>query len=308
MNRILVIRGGAIGDFILTLPALKLLRDNFPAARIEILGHNRIVVLAENRFYADATRSIDRAPLARFFTCNSDLPADLVEYFARFDLILSYVFDPDGLFAGNLKRAGVTRLLTGSPKITGREHAARQLAQPLEVMGFHLDNAAAFIYPNEADRIAAREFLGGTEARVVAIHPGSGSAAKNWPLESWINLGDHLLSLENSRVTLVVVGGEADETQISRLRSIWKGQPVRFAIDLPLTQLAALLQDAVFVGHDSGISHLAAAAGAHCILLFGPTDPAVWAPKNPAVAILRAPGGNLRELSLETVRDALQPR
>ena len=54
----------------------------------------------------------------------------------------------------------------------------------------------------------------------------------------------------------------------------------RFARNLPLPQLAALLEHSIFVGHDSGISHLAAAVGANCILLFGPTNPDIWAPKN----------------------------
>jgi ADP-heptose:LPS heptosyltransferase len=53
-QRILVIRGGAIGDFILTLPALKALRNTYPDAHIEILGYKHIAVLAENRFYAQA--------------------------------------------------------------------------------------------------------------------------------------------------------------------------------------------------------------------------------------------------------------
>ncbi|MEY2499591.1 MAG: heptosyltransferase, partial [Verrucomicrobiota bacterium] len=66
MNRILVIRGGAIGDFILTLPAIKLLRDGFPSAHLEILGYQHIIVLAEKRFYADAIRSIEHRALAGF--------------------------------------------------------------------------------------------------------------------------------------------------------------------------------------------------------------------------------------------------
>ena len=68
MNRILVIRGGAIGDFLLTLPALKLLRDEFPSAHLEILGYKHIIALVENRGYADSVRSIDYAPLASFFS------------------------------------------------------------------------------------------------------------------------------------------------------------------------------------------------------------------------------------------------
>jgi len=62
MNRILMIRGGAIGDFILTLPALKALREARLRAHIEILGYKHIAVLAENRFYAQAVRSIEYGP------------------------------------------------------------------------------------------------------------------------------------------------------------------------------------------------------------------------------------------------------
>src|SRR6185503_7201136 len=83
-GRILVIRGGAIGDFILTLPAIKLLRESLPEAHLEILGHKEIIELARNRYYANATRSIDDAPLSRFFVPNSELASDLVEYFASF--------------------------------------------------------------------------------------------------------------------------------------------------------------------------------------------------------------------------------
>ncbi len=81
MNRVLVIRGGAIGDFILTLPALKALRDARPNAHIEILGYRHIAALAENRFYAQAVRSIEYGPLSSFFAKNSELPAELANYF-----------------------------------------------------------------------------------------------------------------------------------------------------------------------------------------------------------------------------------
>src|SRR5215475_10048895 len=128
MSRILVIRGGAIGDFILTLPALKALRDAQPAAHIEILGYKHIAVLAENRFYAQAVRSIEYGPLARFFARNLELPADLADYFASFDLIVSYLYDPDGIFKINLRRCGAENLIWGAARIVENGgHAARQL-------------------------------------------------------------------------------------------------------------------------------------------------------------------------------------
>src|SRR4029079_16057397 len=128
MNRILVIRGGAIGDFILTLPALKALGDAHPHARIEILGYKHIAALAENRFYAQAVRSIEYGPLSSFFARNSELPAELANYFASFDLIISYLYDPDQIFETNLRRCGAENLICGPPKIVENAgHAAQQL-------------------------------------------------------------------------------------------------------------------------------------------------------------------------------------
>jgi heptosyltransferase III len=319
VQRILVIRGGAIGDFILTLPALKLLRENFKNAHIEILGYKQVVALADNRYYANATRSIDYGPLSRFFARGSELPGDLIEYFSSFDLIVSYLFDPDEIFADNLKRCGAGLLIAISPKFSNREHAAQQLAKPLRQLGLPAADCAAILFPNETDRTAASHFLGDTTLPVVAIHPGSGSEKKNWPIENWIALGHYLLGQQASRSgglpaaesvnrrlekrrSLVVVSGEPDENRTTQLQAHWENEPaVRFATNLPLPHLAAILENAIFVGHDSGVSHLAAAAGANCILLFGPTDPAIWAPANENAKVLRAPEGDLAKLPLEMV-------
>ena len=124
-----MIRGGAIGDFILTLPALQALRDAYPEARIEILGYKHIAALAENRFYADAVRSIEYGPLSSFFAKDSELPPELRDYFARFDLILSYLYDPDRIFENNLRRCGARKIVRGPAKIDNHSHAARQLRQ-----------------------------------------------------------------------------------------------------------------------------------------------------------------------------------
>ena len=305
MNRILVIRGGAIGDFLLTLPALKLLRDAFPSAHLEILGYKHIIALAENRGYADSVRSIDYAPLASFFSRDGELPAELAKYFRSFQQIISYLFDPDEIFADNLKRCGVKNLIKASPQINDEEHAARQLAHPLEQLGLFLEDPAAVLYPNKEDRMFAKKFLEGSARPLLALHPGSGGKRKNWALENWRELGDWLVdSMQPS--TLLVVIGEADESRARQLRGWWAERPVCYAQNLPLPQVAALLEQcAVFIGHDSGISHLAAAVGTPSLLLFGPTDPEIWAPANEAVKTIRAPKNDLQQLSVATVRDAI---
>ena len=304
-ERILVIRSGAIGDFILTLPALKALRETRPDAHIEILGYKHIAALAENRFYAQTVRSIEYRPLARFFADKSELPAELADYFASFDLIISYLYDPDGIFEANLRRCGVQTLICGPARIVeNTDHAARQLARAIEELGINVVDLAERIFPSAEDRDFASEFLGSMPQPVIAIHPGSGSQAKNWPVENWISLFS-LRSRFSDLERLVVISGEADEAQTGQLEREWKNRNVRFARNLPLPSLAAVLARSTFIGHDSGISHLAAAAGANCILLFGPTNPDVWAPRNDNVQILRAASGKLDDLRIETVQAAL---
>ena len=305
MNRILVIRGGAIGDFILTLPALKALRDARPKAHMEILGYKHIAVLAENRSYAQAVHSIEYGRLARFFARNSELPAELADYFAGFDLIVSYLYDPDQIFETNLRRCGVQNLICGPSRIPETAgHAARQLARPIEKLGIEVVDLAERIFPSLEDRNFARDFLASAPQPIVAIHPGSGSHEKNWPVENWIALFSPSSRFANFE-RLVVVSGEADEDRIRQLEREWKNRDVRFARNLPLPHLAAVLERSIFIGHDSGISHLAAAAGANCVLLFGPTNPDVWAPRNDNVRVLRPSSGRLGDLRTETVHAAL---
>jgi ADP-heptose:LPS heptosyltransferase len=305
MNRILVIRGGAIGDFILTLPMLKALREGFPYAHIEILGYKHIAVLAENRFYAQAIRSIEYGALAIFFAKNSKLPAELANHFASFDLIISYLYDPDGIFKNNLRRCGVENLIRGPAKVDDREHAAHQLARPLEELGLRPRDFAPKIYHSTESRKFAEDFLRGMPRPILAIHPGSGGETKNWPIENWIEFGNDMLGPDELCGSLVIVSGEADESKRGLLESKWKDRDVRFAKALPLPHLAAVLEDSIFVGHDSGISHLAAAAGATCILLFGPSDPDIWAPMNENVEVIRGVSGKLSDIGIIEVKAAV---
>lgn len=299
-GRILVIRGGAIGDFLLTLPAIGLLREAFPAAEIEILGYRHIVEIAVGRHYANAARSVESGSLAGFFNPKSELNAELSAYFAGFNQVVSYLFDPDEFFGGNLRRAGVKNLLVGSPKILDHAHAAVQLAAPLEQLALFLDDPAARIFPSAADREAAQAWLA-DDRRPVALHPGSGGARKIWPLARWLELAESFL---HAALPLLIVGGESDGPQLAAFRERFaENDAVGFLERLPLPTLGAVFAGSrLFVGHDSGISHLAAAAGAPSVLLFGPTDPVVWAPANRDVRVMASPTGDMRDIPLDSVR------
>ena len=280
------------------MPAIKLLRDRFPTAHLEILGVPHIIALADKRFYADAVRSLDSAPFARFFAANSELPRDLADYFANFDLVLSYLYDPDGIFEANVRRCSAATFIAGPSKLNNSEHAAFQLARPLQALDLRLETPAARIFPNNEDRAAARHF-----SPTIVLHPGSGSETKNWPIENWIKLGDALIAEGRE---LLTVAGEADTVRADKLKSAWTGKAVRFAENLPLPHLAALLEATTFIGHDSGISHIAAAVNARCLLLFGSTDPAVWAPAGDNVTVARALKGQMELLNVDEVYELMR--
>ena len=73
----LFIRGGAVGDFILTLPAMQLVRDSLPEIEIEVLGYDSISQLATASGIAVETRSIEYGPLAHFFIPGGELDEEL---------------------------------------------------------------------------------------------------------------------------------------------------------------------------------------------------------------------------------------
>lgn len=299
-GRILIIRGGAIGDFILTLPAIRLMRENFPDCHLEILGYRHIAALAEGRYYADATRSIEYGPLAGFFNPKSELDPELTAYFAGFQQVISYIYDPDGLFGSCLRKAGVRNLIAASPRLTDDTHAAKQLAAPLEQLALWLDDPAARFFPSASDLSEADRRLAGLDAPLVALHPGSGGDRKNWPLEKWQSLL-RTLAQRHPSAALLIVGGESDTARLQALKS-HPGPGLHFLENVPLPVLGAIFSRCrMFIGHDSGISHLAASAGVPALLLFGPTDPDVWAPANPGVAVLRAPEGDLSRLEVDDV-------
>ncbi len=305
--RILIIRGGAIGDFILTLPAIRLVREAFPGAHLEIIGYRHIVALADGRYYADATRSIEYGPMAGFFARRGTLAEEMVEYFASFNQVISFLFDPDGIFEANVRRAGVKNYLPAFVRLDDSQHAAFQLAHPLQSLALYLEDGAPIIHLTSEDRAWAGDFLGGDERPIVAIHPGSGSVRKNWPIEKWTDLLERLLSQQPDHQFLLV-GGEADRDVIGRL-SVVAPKRVRVAEDLALPRLAAVLaRSSLYLGHDTGISHLAAAVNVPSVLLFGPTDPAIWAPRNSGVRTISAPDENLDQLTVDEVIAAVAAR
>lgn len=296
-GKILVIRGGAIGDFILTLPAIAALRRQFPDAHLEVLGYPHIVQLAVAGRLVDKVQSIEAGPLAGFFARNGTLNSELVEYFSSFNLIVSYLFDPDEIFKTNVARCTKAQFIVGPhrPKETEAVHATNIFLKPLEGL--------AIFDADPLPRLAINSQFSST-LNPIALHPGSGSETKNWPEAKWADLLQHLLTKTTSNILLI--GGEAEGERLQRLAAALSPTRVQVAQSLPLTELAQLLQGcAAFVGHDSGISHLAAALGIPVIVLWGNTIEQIWRPPHERVTIVRSVGG-LHSITASQVLESLR--
>jgi len=300
---ILVIRGGALGDFILTLPAIGALRRAFPESRLEILGYPRIAGLVAGRFYAEAVRSIEYGPMAGFFARNGTLDPALSEYFSSFGQVVSYLFDPDGIFEANLRRSGVKNFLSAYRRPeAGGGHAAEVWSEALAALAVWPEDFSARLQVTDEDVAAAGRSVRSLEGREYwGIHPGSGGARKNWALERWREV---VLGLREMRgdIGFAVTVGEAELEHFDRIESAFEGAPVVWLRDEDLPTIAAVFRGARgFIGNDSGITHLAAASGVATTVLFGPTDPGVWAPRGDHVRVVRSVDGTMEGVATEAV-------
>ena len=303
--RFLVLRGGAIGDFIATLPVLQALRTQWPAATIEIWGYPHIADLAVAAGLAQAVVSLDRAEMARFFVPEPSFTDAQVAAVQSFDLIFNYLHDPVGQVRSNLLLAGAKQVLSGSP-IIKRGPAVPFLLEPLQALAiYESDGTPALDFP-AALRARGRARLQalGLRGRPMVVHPGSGSPTKNWPAERFVEI---MRRLQAAGRETVAVLGEADVAEAAVLARELPKMPV--LAGLTLTELAATLAECgAFLGNDSGIAHLAAAVGLPTTAIFGPSDADVWAPRGRGgVTVLRAPEKELERLTVAAVWAALAP-
>lgn len=330
MKRLLIIRSGALGDLILTLPVLAALKKRYEGLSIDMMGHPGRLSLLKQCGYVDKVLSIDSRDYTPLFapggtpartaggasTGAADGSAGAADGSAgaaggsawaaggsaddptirnlrSYDAILSYLPDPDGVFAGNLRRFVSGPEQTGLTVLTGRSrpadgrriHMTRVLMDAVKPLG--ADAIADLPAMPSTLRGAAddiRKMNLPSDSALVAIHPGSGGLAKCWPAERYAALIERLA--DRGYKPVVTLGPADDKVR----RRILPRIPVRDVLvveDRPLVDVAALYARCrAMIGNDSGMTHLAAATGAPVIGLFGPTDPAVWGPRGKQVRLL----------------------
>ena len=291
---ILALHPGALGDIILSLPALRLLREKFAGARLTLAGNlDHLAIVPAS--CADRKISLSSLPLQRLFGA-PPVPREDVNFWMSFDRIVSWTGSEDPRFAANLGMIHPNALIASwKPCASDKRHVSRIFADTLIPWVSYSDQLnCVTISPDPGEVAPALTWLRNRgwspETPMIALQPGAGSASKRWALRHFADTAERLLERRVGKI--LIIEGPAEPRLGSGLAETLPAQDTLVAASLPLGHLAAILSMCrAYVGNDSGISHLAAAVGIPCVVIFGPTSDVHWAPLGPNLAVLRNTSG-----------------
>jgi len=293
---------GALGDVLLAVPALRGLRADAPDNELVLAAQPRIAALLASLGVVDRDVAFDALGLESLFTETDDV-SERVRGLLAGARVVSWFGAGDATFARRLRALVPDAVIAPSAPA----HEA--------VVWRHLVNSAgASLGPGDAlrDPIAApatmldagRRALAAAgwkgERRLVMIHPGAGGTTKRWPPARFAAIAERLV--HDRGVDVVVHAGPADADAVVALRSAL-GVPAHVLVDAPLATLAgALGHVALWIGNDSGVTHLAASLGVPTVVLFvaGNVRWMPWAGQVRALVVGADPG----DAELDTVGDA----
>ncbi len=291
-GRLLVVRAGALGDILLLRCAVTSLHAAGHDVDLLAPAAAGSVLVGPGPSEVERLWPWERADLAALMSDGAAGATGLLQAFAAYDAAVAYTRSQT-LLAGLGSLIRSVRSLDPEPPPGGAD-AASWYASALGDWGRHVDAVPPLGHSDEENARAAA-LAEPLPERFLAIHPGSGSPRKNWPGERFARLVEELT---RGAPWLLILGPA--EREPARALERLPGAVV--ARDLPPRVLAALLSRAgVFVGNDSGISHLAAAAATPTVTLFGPTDPTIWAATGPKVKVVRSKDGTMEGITVEAV-------
>jgi heptosyltransferase-3 len=287
VQRILIWHQGALGDLLLTGPALAALSRHYAGARITALGHPERWGLLALSLPLDEVWDSGEARWFHLFS-DGDLPPPLRERLARFQLALIFGPHPQAILQDRLRLAGIPAVhwLPSFPETDGEAVTALQ-ARHLAGLGLHYV-PGPFNLELGPDTEAELPELPGP-GPWMAVAPGSGSPRKNWPLALYYEVS-RTLGWDYG-LGVVWLAGPAEGEMLPYLGPLTQAQGQLLLANHPLARVARVLSRCrLYIGNDSGLTHLAAAVpGPEVLALFGPTDPRVWAPLGRRVRTLWAP-------------------
>ncbi len=296
-RRIVVLHPGTLGDLLLSLPAIRAIRGRWAGRRLDLVTREELGALLQDCGEVDEARSIDRQPWASLWSPAEDWPQELRTQLAACDAVVAWAFQGQENLRRELEGIGVSDVRFGSPHGANltQIHQRDRYGEAVGI-GFPMQTLGGSVRVPERIRKEAQDLLGRvglfTNGSIVAVHPGGGSRHKCVPPTQMSAL---VRALANQGWQPLLLSGPADHDPVSQIRA-QAGHPWPIVEDQPLATIAGLLTHAAcYVGHDSGVTHLAAALGTPTVALFGPTNPARWAPGGDAVRVVRGPDCGCRD-------------
>ncbi|MEA2658254.1 MAG: hypothetical protein QOF64_839 [Candidatus Binatota bacterium] len=277
-SRLGVLFPGALGDFICCLPALQVLARS---GRVEVFARSEFAAIAPDGI---VVRSLERAEISRLFTTTAAADEAVYHFFAEYSAVYSWMGISQAVFVASLQAVtqGRARIFPFRSADASR-HQAEYYFGCLHGSGTEIPLPSISICPEAiAWREAFFQRYSLTHRRVLVIAPGSGAVAKNWPENHFSAVAEWWRDRMNGSVVVLVGPVEEERGGFTALSS--HGLTLH---NLDLAKAAALLEgSSLYIGNDSGITHLAAATSTQTVALFGPSDPRQWAPRGRKVSIL----------------------
>jgi heptosyltransferase III len=296
--RTLVIFPGALGDLICLGPTLRAIARRHHDATLELMARPELARFAVGRMSIESGHSIDRREISSLFRNEAGADPAAHAFFGQFGRIYTFFAADDHNFRRSLSAAACGEVSFHRFRPPGDGHLSRLYLDSIGACGDRLESRVELAKSDfdSADEVLHR--VGATHGKFCLIFPGSGSLTKNWPLARFVKLAGDI----SSSVKPIAILGPAEPTMAAGFQE----RQVAVLQGLELEVVAALAHRArVFVGNDSGVSHLAAAAGARGVVIFGPTDPIRWQPLGAVTVLCREP---LDALAVAEVLQALPAR
>jgi heptosyltransferase III len=294
--RLLVIFPGALGDLICLGPALRAIARRHHDATLELMARPELARFAIGRMNVAAGHSIDRREVSLLFRDDAGAEPAAHAFFGHFGRIYSFFAADDHNFRQSLSAAACGEVTFHRFRPPGDGHLSRLYLDSIGGCGDRLESRIDLARTDFDSADEVLEPAGAAHAKFCLVFPGSGSLAKNWPLDRFVKLASDLASF----VKPIVILGPAE----TAMEPHFQERQIVALKGLELEVVAALAHQArAFVGNDSGLSHLAAAAGGRGVVLFGPSDPIRWQPLGAVTILRREP---LKALAVGEVLRALR--
>lgn len=299
VRRILVVKPCCLGDMLMATPTLRALKHHFPGAGLQVLTTDWCVPALDNNPHVDGTLPYPQHPTpVRLLALAQRLRQE------RFDVGVSLDRSPlvNGLLllAGIPERAGIDSRgrgvgLTRRAGPRAEQHETDLFLSVAAALGVPSCGEQPEFHPSAEARQQAARLVGGDDHPLVVIHPGGalnpGSAmlSKRWPAIAFGELASLLVQREGA--TVVLVGALSDRDAVQVAADFTDGPVIDLGGQLSIPELAAVAERSdLYIGNDSGASHLAAAVGTPTVTIFGPTSPSQYRPLGTRARVCAPPG------------------